>query len=145
MKFTIKEGCNWPWGQREPGESMQQTISPAPGEFRVRPKKTQDPDQHSRLPPPLPPIQWRRRRALLDHQQKTCDHHRHRHHKMKIMRVGINKSIRFNFLLRKRLLSKQSFLAQNTERETQNGGRKQDKKMAIDRTMEGDSQECLDK
>jgi hypothetical protein len=64
---------------------------------------------------------------------------------MKIMRVGINKSIRFNFLLRKRLLSKQSFLAQNTERETQNGGRKQDKKMAIDRTMEGDSQECLDK
>jgi hypothetical protein len=64
---------------------------------------------------------------------------------MKIMRVGINKSIQFNFLSRKRLLSKRSFLVQNTERETQNGGRKQDKKMAIDRKMGGDGQECLGK
>jgi hypothetical protein len=57
---------------------------------------------------------------------------------MKIMRVGINELIQFKFLSSKRLLSKQSFLAQNTERETQNGGRKQDKKMAIDRNMGGD-------
>jgi hypothetical protein len=64
---------------------------------------------------------------------------------MKIMRVGINESIRFNFLSRKRLLSKQSFLSQNMERETQNGGRKQDEKMIIDRNMGGDSQKCLDK
>jgi hypothetical protein len=64
---------------------------------------------------------------------------------MKIMRVGINESIRFKFLSRKRLLSKQNFLAQNTERGTQNGGRKQDTKMGIDRNMGGDGQECLDK
>jgi hypothetical protein len=64
---------------------------------------------------------------------------------MKIMRVQINESIRFKFLSRKRLLSKRSFFAQNTERETQNGGRKQDKKMAIDRKMGGDGQECLGK
>jgi hypothetical protein len=64
---------------------------------------------------------------------------------MKIMRAGINKSIQFIFLSRKRLLSKQSFLVQNTERETRNGGRKQDKIIAIDRNMGGDGQECLDK
>jgi hypothetical protein len=64
---------------------------------------------------------------------------------MKIMRVGINESIRFKFLSRKRLLSKQIFLVQNTERETQNGGTKQDKKMAIDRKMGGDGQECIGK
>jgi hypothetical protein len=55
--------------------------------------------------------------------------------KMKIMRVRINKSIGFNFLSRKRLLSKRSFLAQSMERETQNGGTKQDKKMTIGRKM----------
>jgi hypothetical protein len=49
--------------------------------------------------------------------------------KRKIMRVGIIESIRFNFLLRKRLLSNQSFLAQSMERETQHGGTKQHTKM----------------
>jgi hypothetical protein len=144
---------------------MQQTITLASGEFRVRPKKTQDPDQ-------MMPVQ-----SLLDHQHNTCSRHRHRHpsnrggimpfwtasttlaaatttathpmeealRKIKIMRVGINKSIRLKFLSRKRLLSKQSFLAQSTERETQNGGTKQDKKMAIDRKMGDDGQECLGK
>jgi hypothetical protein len=48
--------------------------------------------------------------------------------KMKIMWVGIIESIRFKFLLRKRQKSKRSFLAQSTERETQNGGTKRHKK-----------------
>jgi hypothetical protein len=108
IKFLIKEGCNWPRWQRELGESTQQTISLASGEFRVRPMEE----------------------ALR---------------KMKILRVGINKSIWFKFLSRKRFLSKKSFLVQSTERETQNGGTKQDKKMAIGRKMGGDGQECLGK
>jgi hypothetical protein len=146
---------------------MQQTISLASGEFRVRPKKTQDPDQ-------MIPAQ-----SLLDHQHNTHGRHRHRHRhpsngggfapfwtasttlaaatatathpmeealrKKKIMRVGINESIQFKFLSRKRLLSKQSFLAESTERETQNGGTKRDKKMARGRKMGGDGQECLGK
>jgi hypothetical protein len=49
-------------------------------------------------------------------------------HTMTIMRLRINKSIQFEFLLRKRLSSKQNFLAQNTERETKNGGRQTEKK-----------------
>jgi hypothetical protein len=77
--------------------------------------------------------------------KKTCRRHRHPHRKMKNMRVGINKSNQFKFLSRKRLLSKRSFLAQNMERETHNGGRKLDKKMAIDKHMGGDGQECLEK
>jgi hypothetical protein len=48
--------------------------------------------------------------------------------KMKITRVGINESIQFIFLSRKRHLSKRILLAQSTKRETQNGGTKRDKK-----------------
>ncbi len=91
---------------------MQQTISLASGEFRVRPQKTQDPDQ-------MMPVQ-----TLLDHQHNNRGHHCHCHssngggiapfwtasttlaaatatathpteealRKMKIMRVGINES-----------------------------------------------------
>jgi hypothetical protein len=47
--------------------TMQQTISLASGEFRVRPKKKQDPDQKM-------PVQ-----SLLDRQHNTRGHHHHRH------------------------------------------------------------------
>jgi hypothetical protein len=46
---------------------MQQTISLASGEFRVRPKKTQDPDQ-------MMPVQ-----SLLNRQHDTRHRHHHRH------------------------------------------------------------------
>jgi hypothetical protein len=79
---------------------MQQTISLASGEFRVRLKKTQDPDQ-------MMPVQ-----SLLNRQHNACPtatatatHPMEEAlRKMKIMRVGIIKSIRFKFLTRKRLL-----------------------------------------
>jgi hypothetical protein len=46
-------------------------------------------------------------------------------------------------LSRKRLSSKQNFLAQNMERETKNGGRQRENKIAIDGKIGGDGQECL--
>ncbi len=58
------------------------------------------------LPPP--PIQWKRHRA-----------------KWKLW--GFIKSVWFKFYSRKRLLNKQSFLVQNTERETKNGETEWDK------------------
>ncbi len=139
IKFHIKEGCNWPWWQREPGESTQQTISLAPGEFRVGPKKTQYPDQKMPVQSLLdrqhntcsrhPPIQCKRRRCtLLDHQQKSGRCHPHRHQKMKIMRVGINESIRFKFLSIKKTFKQTKFSCAKHGKRNQNGGTKQDKK-----------------
>ncbi len=130
-KFPNKKGCNKPWWHMEHRKSAQWTIPMASGEFRVRRKKTQNPNHKMPVQPLL-------------------DHHRNHHpsngrgitifwttstataaatdtvtatqpieeasatatathpmeeplHKTKIMRLRINKSIWFEFLLRKRL------------------------------------------
>jgi hypothetical protein len=81
------------------GKHTTNNISLASGEFRVRPKKTRDADQ-------MMPVQ-----SLSNCQHDSCPTAtatathpmKEALRKMKIMRVGIIKSIQFKFLSRKRL------------------------------------------
>ncbi len=68
-----------------------------------------------------------------------------RRHRAKWKLWGIIKAIWIQFLLRKILWEKRSFLKQSTERETNIGGRKRCNKMAMGRKMEGDRQKCIGK
>ncbi len=146
-------------------KSAQWTISMASGEFKVRQKKTQNPNHKMPVQPLLDrhrnhhpsngrgiAIFWTTSTAtaaatntananqpMEEASATTTATHPMEEplHKMKILRLRINESIWFEFLLRKRLLfefssrkrlsGKQNFLAKKMERGTKNGGRQREK------------------